>query len=203
MRVAILGGTFDPIHAGHLDPVLEVQHEFGWNQIHLLPTFTPPYRDQPIATDQQRWEMVQLAAETANYLVANDYELSSKRPSRTLPTLKHFKQQHSTDQLYFLIGMDSFVSLDKWLSWRELTDYARLVVFGRPKYDLSQCSSELNAWAAEQKEQGKLFFPQTNTVNISSTELRELIQTKGIDNVPDGLLSPEVANYIKTHNLYR
>lgn len=202
MRIAIVGGTFDPIHLGHVKPVLDLISLFKWDEIHLLPTFTPPYRNQPLANDKHRWEMVKLAASIHPKLVANEYELASKRPSRTLPTLQHFHKTYPQADLYFVTGMDSLIKFDQWENWQQLTKYAHFVVLERPGYSISQASEVLRKWLDTQVKDSLFFFPSTAHVDVSSTEIRTDLNQSSKNIVPEHQI-PEVFEYIQAFNLYR
>lgn len=207
--VALLGGTFDPIHYGHIKPALSLADTLGWRKICLQPCFAPPHREPPEANDQQRFQMVMLAAELDSRLIADDWELRQGQPTRTVHTLGHLQAEYPGQSLHFIMGMDSFLSLTTWLNWQQLLELAHLVVLPRPGYELSSASQTLlqllsraqtdNA-ADLQKGSGHIYVAQTTPVDISATELRQ--QLKDHHYCPE-LLPLSIFQYIRQQGLYQ
>ena len=206
---ALFGGTFDPIHQGHIDTALALLDELNIDTLHLMPNSVPPHRPQPAATAAQRLEMVKLACNTDKRLVAEDFELRSEQPSYTVKTLQNFKQQYPQDTLLFVMGMDSLVSLDSWYQWQQLTDLAHLVVMPRPGYELAQASEALGHYIKQhqcqqpghlhQQSEGYIYLANTPLRDISATAIRNGLHTKNHhDTVPAA-----VAEYIEQQQLYR
>ncbi|RUO34549.1 nicotinate-nucleotide adenylyltransferase [Aliidiomarina soli] len=209
--IALLGGTFDPIHQGHIEPVLKLADTFGWSHVHLQPCFAPPHRPQPEASDQQRLAMVTLACQQDSRLLADDFELRQGKPTRTVHTLHHVRQQHPNASVCFIMGMDSFLQFTSWLNWQQILDLAHLVVLPRPGYQLTQLPPDLAAELklrqrgdSESFSQGAgfIYLAETPTVDISATALRrQLAQSPDTSRIP--LLDPAVLAYIRSHNLYQ
>ncbi|MGM0481276.1 MAG: nicotinate-nucleotide adenylyltransferase [Pseudomonadota bacterium] len=206
---AIFGGTFDPIHNGHLQCANALANELAIEQIHLMPNAIPPHRPQPTASSEQRLTMVRLACQRYPRLSAEDYELHSAQRSYTIKTLQHFNQRFSQHSLLFLMGMDSLVSLDQWHHWRELTEFAHLVVMQRPGYRLSQASSPLKDFIQQhlcqqadsltKQRHGCIYLANTPLVDVSATQLRQQLAA-GDSNLP---LPSAVAQFIQQQKLYR
>ncbi|RUO31381.1 nicotinate-nucleotide adenylyltransferase [Aliidiomarina sanyensis] len=206
-KVAILGGTFDPVHWGHLKPALRLADSCGWDVIHLLPTCAPPHRQQPEVLNTHRLGMLDAAAGLDPRLVVNDWELRQGLPSRTLPTLKHFRERCPNATLVFIIGMDSLLNLPDWLHWERLFDYAHFVVMPRPGYTLEDARPEVVDLLAKRRismselesGHGGIFLAEAYDVPISATELRA--QLAGQTECPEFLPEP-VWQYIQKHHLY-
>src|SRR5690554_1032841 len=198
--LAFLGGTFDPVHRGHVQPLLELANKFAWQQIHLLPSCLPPHREQPEASDEQRLAMLKLIEKQDSRLVVNDWEIRQGEPSRTNRTLDYFRSAYPDHQLYFVMGMDSWVSLHTWVNWQNLNQFADLVILPRPGYRAEDAAKAVQLWFSEQSN---IHFPTINETNISATELRQQIKRWQIGDPVPPFLFAETFPYILSHNLYR
>ena len=138
MLTALFGGTFDPIHYGHLRPALALAKELGLTKINLLPNRIPPHKPQPEANTEQRLAMLQLAIADYSLFSVDTRELEPKlinQPSFTIDTLKSWRQQNGTQQsLAFIMGKDSLLSLPTWKDWQKLLDYCHLLICKRTGY---------------------------------------------------------------------
>lgn len=220
--VALLGGTFDPIHRGHTHPALQLADRFGWSQIHLQPTFAPPHRPAPAVSDAHRWNMVKLACDDDARLVADDFELRQQQPTRTVHTLAHLQQRHPKASLCFIMGMDSFINFTSWLDWPGILERAHLFVLPRPGYSPAMIPQPLQPYivpadktspATFSRGAGKVYLADTQPVDISATELRAMLASSASSSVSPAsekatnpcrtLLAPQVYAYIRRHNLYR
>jgi nicotinate-nucleotide adenylyltransferase len=206
-QIAILGGTFDPVHCGHIKPVQQVAEHFHFDCIHLLPTCLPPHRQQPEALETHRLAMLEAAATLDERFVVNDWELRQGLPSRTLPTLKHFHASCANATLYFIIGMDSLLNLPSWEHWERLFSYAHFIVLPRPGYSLDDASADVKALLQHRQAEaedmqtgvGKIFIADVEPINISASNLRNRLRDRV--SKPD-LLPEPVWQYICKHNLY-
>lgn len=209
MMRAILGGTFDPIHWGHLRPALAVMEHIGADHLHLMPSAQPPHRAYPGATAEQRLAMAQLAAHAVPNCEAEAWELQQPRKSYTALTLEQLAARWPNDTLVFLVGEDAFAGLPQWFQWQQLLDHAHFVVMQRP-HAQRHYTSALQQWLApvetqtisdlHQHRQGLVYCAPTPAYNISATAIRNAIQT----DTPWQHWVPEaVANYITEHQLYR
>ena len=215
--VALLGGTFDPIHRGHTQPALQLADRFGWSRIHLQPTFAPPHRPEPSVTDMHRWNMVKLACADDSRLIADDFELRQQQPTRTVHTLAYLQRCHPNASLCFIMGMDSFLNFTSWLDWPGILSRAHLFVLPRPGYNSAAIPDALRPYIVPAGEAtpalfsrgaGKVYLAETQPVNISATELRTALASRfGSDgstaNPCPALLAPQVYAYIQRHHLYR
>ncbi|TRW49417.1 nicotinate-nucleotide adenylyltransferase [Aliidiomarina halalkaliphila] len=206
-QIAVFGGTFDPVHWGHLRPVLDLADQCHWERIHLLPTCAPPHRQQPEVLNTHRLGMLDAAATLDSRLYVNDWELRQGMPSRTLPTLKHFRERCPDATLVFIIGMDSLLLLPEWLHWERLFDYAHFVVMPRPGYSLDDARPELKELLAQRQisltelsqGHGGIYIAESTPVDISATELRSRLSE--LTECPEFLPEP-VWKYIQKHHLY-
>lgn len=207
--IGILGGTFDPIHLGHLQPALEAMQTLQLASLRLMPNHIPPHRPQPVATSSQRLSMVELAAEDLPGVTVDDRELRRLTPSYTIDTLIELRRELPDTPLCFLMGMDSLLGLPSWHRWQELTDYAHLVVAVRPGWQ-PELGSELAEFVAahracsplavHQQLGGHLVWLQNQPLALSATELRaRLAQGDPLD----GLVPQKVADYIRQQGIYR
>ncbi len=208
--MALFGGTFDPIHFGHLRPVEQLAHEIQLEKVILLPNNVPPHRPQPEATPAQRLKMAQLAVEDNSLFCVDSRELQRNTPSYTIETLETLRKEHGTQQpLAFIIGQDSLLTLYKWHRWESLLDVCHLVVLGRPGYARELDTPELQRWynahktedagQLRQRPHGLIYQANTPLLDISATEIRQR-RHEGRD--CSDLLPFSVERYIESQGLY-
>jgi len=131
--LALFGGTFDPIHTGHLRVCLEAGEALQASQVNLLPCAIPAHRDQPIASADQRLAMLNLALAGQSYLVADRRELERPGPTYTIDTLQEIRAEVGADRpVILIIGADQLAQLDRWKSWQRLLDVAHIAILTRP-----------------------------------------------------------------------
>lgn len=207
---ALFGGTFDPIHFGHLHPVEALARLAGLQQVTLLPNNVPPHRPQPEASAAQRVEMIRLAIAGHPLFRLDQRELQRETPSWTVETLSELRQERGNQQpLAFIIGQDSLLSLHKWHRWQDLLTLCHLLVCKRPGYPAQMESAELQQWldkhlapnaaALHQQPAGLIFLADTPLVAISATEIRQRRQR---GESCDDLLPAAVTAYIDREGLY-
>ncbi|MFE8153997.1 nicotinate-nucleotide adenylyltransferase [Brenneria goodwinii] len=208
---AFFGGTFDPIHYGHLKPVIALANIVGLNQVVILPNNVPPHRPQPEASPQQRQRMVELAVEDNPLFSVDDRELQRQQPSYSIDTLETLRAElGNTKPLAFIIGQDSLLTLHQWQRWQDILNVCHLLVCARPGYRSKMDTPALQQWLEDHLTQdphdlhrqthGLIFLAHTPLVTISATEIRQRRQQNlGCDD----LLPPAVLRYIDAHNLYR
>ncbi|MDE9551070.1 nicotinate-nucleotide adenylyltransferase [Xenorhabdus bovienii] len=208
---ALFGGTFDPIHYGHLRPVEALAKQVGLKQVILLPNHVPPHRPQPEATASQRLEMVRLAVQDNPLFTVDTRELGRQTPSYTIETLKSFRQEVGEQRpLAFIIGQDSLQSIHTWYKWEELLGICHLLVCSRPGYQSQLSTSDMQKWLEQhkidtpislrQKPHGCIYLAATPLLNISATDIRQRHQ-QGLS--CDDLLPPAIQNYVDSRGLYR
>ncbi len=136
--IGILGGTFDPIHHGHLRCAQELLQDLPLDEVRLIPCHIPPHRDAPHASALQRARMLQAAVEGVPGLRVDDRELSREGPSYTVDTLHGLRAEFGATPLCLIVGMDAFNGLDSWHRWQELIGLAHIVVAHRPGWRAPQ-----------------------------------------------------------------
>jgi len=205
-RVGLLGGTFDPVHFGHLRSAVEVCEQLQLDELRLIPSARPPHRGMPGATAAQRLRMVELALGQGGGLQVDDRELQRERPSYTVETLESLRQELGSDVALFLVlGWDAFCGLPSWHRWESLLELANLVVLQRPDYDLEVpevLKDLLAARSADQPERshGQIICLSQTPLAISATHIRTLV---GSGASPRFLLPDAVLDYIENEGLYR
>jgi len=213
--VALLGGTFDPVHYGHLRFADAVRRALGLSQVRLVPARDPPHRDRPKASAADRLAMLELAVTEFPGLVVDDRELRREGRSYTVDTLTDLRSEFPGRPLLLLLGADAFRGLPTWHRWRELFDLAHLVVVERPGVDLEAALPPpllaiLRERLVADPEQllsrpaGAILRQPIAPLDISATGIREHIaRGAGAAEMNRGLLPPAVLAYIDLHHLYR
>lgn len=131
MKIGILGGTFDPIHEGHITIADHVLQKFKLDCIEFIPCFQPSHRDQPIASAKDRFEMVKLAIKNHPKFTANDIEIKREGISYTVDTIQLLKKQFPKNNYYFIIGADAFAKFDTWREWEKIIENGNIIVVNR------------------------------------------------------------------------
>ncbi len=208
--IGILGGTFDPIHYGHLRSALEIKEIFGLDEVRLIPCANPPHRGQPAVTAQMRLDMLELSINNQPGLVIDTRELdrqdwSAQTPSYMVDTLESLRLEFPTGPLLLFIGSDAFKQLTSWHQWQRLFDYAHIVVMTRPGFeaqvldDFFKARLSSDKYGLSQTRAGKLYFQQITQLDISATAIRDIFANK---QNPGFLLPDAVIEYIQQHQLY-
>lgn len=207
--LAILGGTFDPVHFGHLQSAIAVKELLGVPIVKLVPSFIPPHKGSPDSSAIERLSMLQIATDENSGIMVDDREICRQGVSYTVDTLASFRCEIGRNAaLFFILGIDSFCTLNEWQRWQELTDISHLVVLARPGY-LPQIPPEVQVWASdktvadvncmESKTCGEICHVQLIQVDVSATEIRRMIAS-GIR--PTGKMPEKAIEYAIEHELY-
>jgi nicotinate-nucleotide adenylyltransferase len=200
MKVGLFGGSFDPIHRGHIEPVGEARRFLGLDRVIYLPTATPPHKPRrALAPAHARFAMVELALLDEDGLYASAHELTPDRPAYTVETLEHFRREMPEAELHLLIGGDSFADFHHWVRWQEIAAAARLVVLARPGWDL--VSFPLDPGVAALARTDRVLLLRQPPVDVSSTRLRELLASG--QPLPAGAVPDLVVRYVQKYDLYR
>ncbi|MDP6024756.1 MAG: nicotinate-nucleotide adenylyltransferase [Pseudomonadales bacterium] len=209
--IALYGGTFDPVHFGHLRSALEVHQILGVSETRLVPANIPPHRDSLSTTAEQRLAMLYLAVEDSEFLKVDDREIRRQGKSFTVDTLKSVRQEMTQDApLSFIIGADACVLLHEWHAWESMTEYAHLVILERPGYLAHEPAGDVADWlkgklvddpqCLSQQSAGLVCRMRLTQLDVSATKIRDLVQ-RG-DSI-EYLLPRDVNRYIDKHQLYR
>lgn len=195
-RIGILGGTFDPVHLGHLIIAENTAEQVHLDEVMFIPSKTPPLKNiNNISEPVHRLNMLKLAVRGNPGFVINDVEINSEgsEPDYTVNTLLKLREQYINKQVkfYIIIGMDQLINLDKWKDPGKLFLLSEVVVINRPGYLVTQVENEYSRQA--------IMVPVPN-IDISSTDIRYRVsENRSIKY----LVTPEVENYIYEHKLYK
>ncbi len=206
--IGLLGGTFDPVHHGHLRLAVELYEQLQLAEVRLIPNVRPPHRPPPIANEQLRLKMVHAAIVGMKGLSVDDREFHRQGPSYTVETLESLRLDYPTTPLCLIIGMDELINLPQWHQWQRLIELAHLLVVQRlGVLPLGTVMRDfLQAHQVYQWEQlmiqpaGRVFFVEEIPVlAISATQIRLLCKN---NRNPRYLTPDAVLNIIETHQLY-
>ncbi|MFV1981926.1 MAG: nicotinate-nucleotide adenylyltransferase [Thiohalomonadales bacterium] len=214
--IGVYGGTFDPIHYGHLRPVLDVVEALSIEKCHFIPCSIPYHRALPLASSKQRLEMIATAIKLEPRFYLDPREINREGISYTIDTLEFIRTEVTKNQtLCLIIGIDAFYKFDQWYRWKNILDLCHIVVTHRPGWDVealrdsSQISVELGTVISNQRilnkdelndsSCGKIMFQSVTQLDISATKIRALLaENKSVQYLlPDGVIK-----IIKNQNIY-
>lgn len=214
MRIGLFGGTFNPIHLGHLRAAVEVREAFKLDRLLLIPSFHPPHKTgDDLAGAKDRLEMVRLAVQGIPFLEASDVELTRPGPSYTIETVQHFKGRFGRDgELYFVIGGDAFSEITTWKSYKGLFSKTHFIVMTRPGSSMGSLEEfvRANISAEYQYDPARRRYTHERLLTIFCVDITHLdiSATKIRDSIRQGrsicfLVAAQVADYIGKTGLYR
>ncbi len=207
--VGVFGGTFDPVHYGHLRSALELVERLQLQQLRLMPCAVPPHRETPACSARHRAAMVELAVAGEPRLACDRRELERAGASYTLHSLMELRDElgegHS---LCLVMGCDAVLEITTWHRWQELLDWSHVIVIARPGWQLPQ-RGPVSRWLQEHRLEdaaglrrapgGGILVEELRPLAISSTEIRELLRAGRSARY---LLPQAVLDYIEAHGLY-
>lgn len=206
--LGILGGTFDPIHYGHLRPAQETLRALDLAEIRVIPAANPPHRRPPVATPEQRLRMVELAVAGVPGFTADDREFRRGGLSYTVLTLESLRREFGERPLCLLLGLDAFEGIETWHQWQRLLELAHFIVMTRPGWEFP-AGARLPPWARDrevrdtsmlnQASSGKIYYQAVTPQDISATRIREAL-ARG--EPVDAWLPSAVLEYIRANRVY-
>lgn len=214
-RIGLLGGTFNPVHLGHLKAAAEALRRAGLDRILFIPSYIPPHKKTAgIASPKDRFAMVELAVAGHPRFVASAVEIAAREKSYSIVTLGKVKAAYPDAWIFFLLGIDAFLEIETWRSYREVLGKCHFIVMSRPGFRLGQAKSVLDdpyaGWIYSLRgrmpagdgllKRFRIFVVPIRALNISSTDIRRRIK----QGLPVRRLVPEaVEAYIKKRRLYQ
>lgn len=207
--ICLFGGTFDPVHYGHLRPALEVQQALGIRAIRLLPCHIPPHRPAPLATPEQRLALLRLAVADEPALTIDERELRRGGTSYMVDTLDSLRGESSDEPVCLALGMDAFLGLEHWHRWRSILELCHLVVMERPgnrwprQGELAQLIARARVESPQRlrtQPAGLVFSTAVTQLAISSTGIRAMLAQ---GRSPRYLLPDRVLQHIYTQGWYQ
>jgi nicotinate-nucleotide adenylyltransferase len=208
-RVGLLGGTFDPIHCGHIDVAEAAQSALDLGRMYLITANIPPHREPPLASPFQRYAMVVLAIGRRQNWRASDMELRSHEPSYTSTTLARFHERgYSRTELFFILGADAFADIPAWRDYPSIFDAAHFVVVSRPGASVTAIPERMPALAARMTSKTTdvasateplIFLIDAPTADVSASAIRA---KRAAGESIAALVPPLVQQYIEQQGLY-
>jgi len=208
-RIGILGGTFDPIHCGHLDAADAAERALDLTELWIVPSHTPPHRSQPVASSYHRFAMAALAVAGHPRWRASDIELADAAPSFTSETLDRLHASgYAVHELFFIVGADAFAEISTWKDYPAVVSRAHFAVVSRPGLAVVDLRRRLPSLAPRMTPPSSaallspvatIFLVEATTADVSSTTIRSrCARGESIT----GLVPPAVQHHIEQHGLY-
>lgn len=199
IKIGIMGGTFDPIHNGHLILAEYSRLHFDLEKVIFIPTGNPPHKDQNnISSSKYRYDMTLLAINTNPYFHLSSIEMESQGTTYTIDTIKKLQKKYKDVDFYFVLGSDSFFNIDKWKDYKELIGLCKFIVVKRPDRDNEDLEDEVKQF--NKRYNSSLHILEAPLIEISSTNIRNRVK----DGLSIKYLVPEaVEDYIKKNQLYK
>jgi len=214
-RIGVFGGTFNPVHRGHVKAAAEVLKKFRLEQILFVPARVPPHkRFEGIAPAKDRMRMVELALRGRRRLVPSPIEIRARGTSYSIRTLAKLKKLFPGARIFFILGVDAFLEIETWKEWRKVLKEGLLIVMTRPGFRLNKAARVLGAdfrhlilavprtarfretWLSRYR----VFLLPIRALKMSSTEIRAMVRT---GRSLHGWVEPSVERYVQRHGFYR
>ncbi len=199
MRIGILGGTFNPIHLGHLLIAENAYSQFNLDYVNIMPAYISPFKlDNKVLDKEHRKKIIELSIKDNKHFILDPREIDSESVSYTYITLSDMKAEAPKNDLYFILGADSLKTIKNWRNPQIIFDNATILAAVRDNDDMD----DLRSYAHEIKElfNGHVGFIKTPTFDVSSTDIRTRI---GAGESVKYMLKDEAIEYINNNNLYR
>ena len=209
VNIGILGGSFDPIHFGHIKPSIALAEQFHLQTIRLLPCKVSPFKDKTYASAHDRWNMVSVVAGSSDLFVADPRELNRDTPSYTYLSLQELAQEYQGKaKLHFIIGGDTLNEFPEWYQAEKIMQLCHILVTPRHGFKLTQDAEKLkwlNRYLCDDRtllgknDYGHIYISDIELIEVSSTQIRQTIES---GEQPKYLLPGGVWNYIRRNQLY-
>ncbi len=209
--IALFGGTFDPIHQGHVQSAIELKQRLSLDELRLIPCHLPPHRATPGCSSQQRLAMVELAI-AGTGLIVDDRELHRDKLSYSIDTLESLRNELGDEvSLSWVMGTDAFAAFDRWHRWQDFLVVAHLIVMKRPGEVLPQTGPIAQLIEQHQTESadslhrqaaGSIRFESLTPYPVSATEIRAALSSQQDTSKLEHSMAPSVLHYIQSHQLY-
>lgn len=208
-HIGLFGGTFNPIHIGHLTLAINVYNSFKMNEYIFIPSKIPPHKNLGLTLPEKRYEMVLIAISnfSGNFKVS-DIELKTRGISYTYKTLKYFRELYREDILSFVCGSDIFATIGHWQDWQHLFDFANFIIVNRKEMPFEFMMSKIPPTLRSNiidlvdfnyEKYGKIILYHMDEIEISSTDIRNKFKNREIKKY----LTKGVYEYINENNLYK
>jgi nicotinate-nucleotide adenylyltransferase len=213
-RIGLFGGTFDPIHCGHVKAAGNVQNIFSFDRILFIPSYIPPHKESAdVASAEHRLKMVDLALSAFDRFFPSSIEIDARGTSYSIVTLNRIKEMFPQTEIFFLLGIDAFLEIETWKDYEDVLDQCSFIVMSRPGFRLNEAKEILTEMynqrmieipgPIEKENEGlflhNIYLLSINTLDVSSSEVREKV---GKNQDIKGLVPENVENYIKERHLY-
>ncbi len=214
-RIGLFGGTFNPIHSGHLKAAETVQQRFFLDEVLFIPSYIPPHKEyRGIADPRHRLKMVDLAVRSFPRFVPSSLEIDAQERSYSIITLGKVKKLYPRSLIFFILGIDAFLEIDTWKEYQRVLEQCFFVVISRPGFDLGDARNVLageiegkmflvpenEAVDPDMLDSYRIFLLPIDALSIASTEIRKKV--KNGESIRS-LVPEEVEAYIKENNLYQ
>ena len=199
-RIALFGGSFNPVHNGHVNLVKETAEKNGIDRVYVIPTFISPFKKDSVgfvADGKDRLEMCRLAFSKLPYVTVSGWELSQSEVSYSVNTVEHFRKEFPEDELFFIMGSDMLLSFDKWHKWQDILKMCTVIAASRK--DGGSDIERLREKAAQLSRFGKVIVTEISAFGLSSSEIREKI-IKNCD--LSCYMDKNVVEYIEENRIY-
>jgi len=209
VRIGVFGGTFNPVHIGHIRGAISVYEAFALDRVLFMPTGIPPHKKDDVAPADYRYEMLLLAVEGLDNFYVSKMEIDSNRVNYTIDTINELKREYQDDEMFFVVGTDAFFYLELWKDYEQLIDMVSFILMRRPEYNVSRIIAKYkntikfinvdNRFEGEaQRKHTYIYTPPA--FDISSSMVRSKIKNKETIRY---LVPEKVENFIKEKGLYK
>ena len=208
--IGVLGGSFDPIHFGHINPLSDLSKQFNFSEIKLIPTYHSAVGKIFHADFEHRMNMVSIiAASETNNFIAEDIEIRKKGISYTYETIKILKKDNKKEDICLIMGLDVFLNIETWYNYEKILEEVNILVINRPGFEIKKINSMANLIRdkvskskSDFLKSGRktIFFYQSPLIDISSSSIRKIIEK---DRDPVKKIPGSIMSYIKRNNLYK